>query len=847
MIEQSRKDLSVGRPKTLALIGRGLFVLALGIAASLTGAQSAHATTGINSEINYQARLLNAAGATVPDGNYNIEFTIYSGGNGCVGGGTSPCSGSALWTEDWLNNNSQGITVTNGYFSVMLGAGSDSVALSTLNFNQYPLWLSINIGNTNGTCATFSVCSGDGEMLPFTQFAAAPYAFDAAQVGGINASSLVVLSPGSPQSGNLSVTGTITSGSTLQATAATLTAANALTLGSITDAASILFQDGTANNYKVTLTTPALANSYTLNWATSGATGSQCLQSTSGSTSTTTALQWGSCGSSTLQSAYNNSSAPATITTADNKDLKVVLANTTTDSNFLVDIATGSTGKFAIQDNGTDVLATTSAGQLALSVQGSTGGLLLGGDATLYRSGSNALTTGSGLTAAGLLTGSAGLTVTGGGANINASGSGATNLGSTGSGGAVAIQSASTIDLTSGTTLGLTSTGANNINITPGGASNTGVLVQPTTDSTAAFQIQSNTSSLNLFTADSLDDAIIIGSPTTDTTQILLQLDSFSTLADTATCSTTTNQGALYYNTSSNAVRACVNGSWQDLVSTAGLSQLLFGVVPNSGNNPGDLIGASATSTTTTGGPCKVTWSSGTSVNVEPCLAYSGGREVNVGHGSVTNVPIGTIAANNFEDICLDSSGVPAVAGSVSATDGLQASGNLDNTNATTLGQPLLCLATIKAGSANALGRIYDIRTFTTTTKTYGTVASATQILGGVIMVSTAGLVKLPTATTSPILGVIVAATGAAGTAGTPNIMYATAGPQWIKASGLTQGDFIVPATTGYTTASVTTGADGYDQLGIAQAATFATACSVATFASTSNCQESDFTNLNIH
>lgn len=202
------------------------------ISLGVVAAPPAHAATGINKQINYQARLLNSAGATVPDGNYNLEFKIYQDGNGCVGGGSSPCSGTLKWTEDWLNNNSQGVTVTNGYFSVMLGAGSDSAALATaVDFNQSSLWLSVNIGNTNTSCATFGACSGDGEMLPFTQFAAAPYAFNSLAVGGIAASGLVQLSPASPQSGNISVTGTYNT-NTFSSSALTFGAASTATIQS---------------------------------------------------------------------------------------------------------------------------------------------------------------------------------------------------------------------------------------------------------------------------------------------------------------------------------------------------------------------------------------------------------------------------------------------------------------------------------------------------------------------------------------------------------------------------------------------------------------------------------------
>lgn len=94
----------------------------------------------------------------------------------------------------------------------------------------------------------------------------------------------------------------------------------------------------------------------------------------------------------TLQSAYNATSGN-TITTTNARDFSITLADTATDSNFITNIATGSTGTFKVQSNGTDRLSIGSAGQLALGAQGSTGGLLIGGDTNLYRSAANTLST----------------------------------------------------------------------------------------------------------------------------------------------------------------------------------------------------------------------------------------------------------------------------------------------------------------------------------------------------------------------------------------------------------------------------------------------------------------------
>jgi hypothetical protein len=345
-----------------------------------------------------------------------------------------------------------------------------------------------------------------------------------------------------------------------------------------------------------------------------------------------------------------------------------------------------------------------------------------------------------------------------------------------------------------------------------------------------------------------LNKGVLIGSSgATNTTQDLLQPNSIDTLAETATCAASTNQGALYYNYVSSTVRACIGGAWQDLVSTQGLSTLLFGVVPNSGNKPADLIGASATAVaaSNTGGPCKVNYDSTTSVYVNSCMAYSGGREVSV---SATAVSIAAVAASSYQNICLTAAGVPALLGSSSTTSGSQTFNTLTTTNGTTYGQPLLCLATIKTTAvAGTLSNIYDARTFTNTTKSYATIATAIDgYLGATVTPSnTAGLVVWSSSATGIIQGVVVASSGANGVAGSPNIMIATAGPQWMFGNAGTLNDFIVPTTTtGVAAGTAVAGLDANDMLGV-ELNTYATSCAAQTFGAT-DCQYSLFAYLGI-
>ena len=64
------------------------FVGLLGVGLVGPGVPVAQAAAGINKTINFQGRLLNAQGAVVADGNYNMEFKIYQDGPGNVAGDT---------------------------------------------------------------------------------------------------------------------------------------------------------------------------------------------------------------------------------------------------------------------------------------------------------------------------------------------------------------------------------------------------------------------------------------------------------------------------------------------------------------------------------------------------------------------------------------------------------------------------------------------------------------------------------------------------------------------------------------------------------------------------------------
>ncbi|HEX7259983.1 MAG TPA: hypothetical protein VF272_03560, partial [Candidatus Saccharimonadia bacterium] len=330
-----------------------------------------------------------------------------------------------------------------------------------------------------------------------------------------------------------------------------------------------------------------------------------------------------------------------------------------------------------------------------------------------------------------------------------------------------------------------------------------------------------------------------VGSGTTDATQSLLQVDSFDTYADTATCSTTVNQGAIYYNTKSNAVRGCVNGVWEDMVSTASLGLQLFGVVPDSGPTPGNWVGINAT--IANNGPCKVyvgSVNSGSSASIRwtSCTAFSGGRKVIV-PAQTSDVAI-TTTNGNFVHVCLTGTdGQPAI--STSGTENA-------NLPAFSAAAPILCLADVRT-SATAINAIYDTRTFTTTTKEIVNNTSATPGVGMLVIQSgTAGQVNTSstTAGSAKLRGVIVAATSGAQTANTMNAIIATAGPNYAKATAATVGAYVQNgATAGYanTAANAPAPLNGaYASLGLALSG-FSTTCGVLA----DTCRTSIAVNLN--
>ena len=265
--------------RTLRYIGLGLFVVLANIGFinvySYTRAGGgARVQAAVPATMNFQARLLQSNGAIVADGNYSVEFKLYTAASG----------GAAVWTE------TQGsITVKSGYLSVYLGDVNNT--LGSLDWSQQH-WLTMNV-------------NADGEMNPRLRLTSVPYAFRAGQADGITngagvleADDIVQLAPSNVQAvntalaalrinqqgvgllaqlqGNGSDVFTISKTGDVNSSGSATFSGGTLNLGTSTQLGGLVLHDGSSNT--ATIRTGALAQNtvYTLPDA-GGASAEICL------------------------------------------------------------------------------------------------------------------------------------------------------------------------------------------------------------------------------------------------------------------------------------------------------------------------------------------------------------------------------------------------------------------------------------------------------------------------------------------------------------------------------------------------------------------------------------------
>lgn len=153
------------------LFTASLFAVLLAVSVS----QPANALTTVPTKMNFQGRITDSAGNILANGTYNMRFKIYNASTG----------GTLQWSEDRLVSASQGVTVTNGQFSVQLGSVT---SLPASIFTSSSLYFEIELPSP-ATATSSSPSWTEGPMSPRNQLATSAYAYNAETLDGIDSAS----------------------------------------------------------------------------------------------------------------------------------------------------------------------------------------------------------------------------------------------------------------------------------------------------------------------------------------------------------------------------------------------------------------------------------------------------------------------------------------------------------------------------------------------------------------------------------------------------------------------------------------------------------------------------------
>ncbi|MFH1170763.1 MAG: tail fiber domain-containing protein [Candidatus Vogelbacteria bacterium] len=194
-----------------------------------------------NLQINYQGKLTDASNVAVADGNYIMQFRLYTSATGATT--------TNIW-EEIRTATGDKATVASGLFSIMLGS---TTALTSVNFNQ-TLYLGVEV------CGTTDLSGCDGEMTPRKILGATPASFEADKLDGLDATSFARLDTTSTfASGFLSTaSSTITNLTMINSTSTNATTTNQAITGLATAAGTFLAVDATGR--VIATTTPNGSN-----------------------------------------------------------------------------------------------------------------------------------------------------------------------------------------------------------------------------------------------------------------------------------------------------------------------------------------------------------------------------------------------------------------------------------------------------------------------------------------------------------------------------------------------------------------------------------------------------------
>jgi fibronectin-binding autotransporter adhesin len=326
---------------------------------------ASYLTLGLDGSLTNERVLTAGTNISISDGGANGNLTVATVNN--------PSFSTSVTSPLFTGTGAVTIASTGGANALTLNSGSGTIVLGASTLQRTATGTTtINLNDTANT--TLAITNSGTGVASLT-----------VEGGATLGANLNITAGGATITGNSTITGTLSSLTGLTSSG-TITFSGLNTAGMVTTNASGVLSTGAVDRNSATYFNTALSianggtgattsqaainalsqlttegdllfrnatNSTRLARGTNG----QCLVSNA------TTILWQACSGagsgSTLQAAYD---AGNTITTTDARDLSVTLANTATDSNFLVNIAASSTSKFAVQNNGTDVLTVTSSG-----------------------------------------------------------------------------------------------------------------------------------------------------------------------------------------------------------------------------------------------------------------------------------------------------------------------------------------------------------------------------------------------------------------------------------------------------------------------------------------------------
>lgn len=493
-----------------------LLAFALSVLILLFAGHRSAALTTVPTKMNFQGRLTDSSGNVMANGTYNMRLRLYTVSSG----------GSSVWSEDRLVSAVQGVTVTNGLFSIKLG---DVSAVSASLFASGDLYLEVELP-TPASATTASPVWTEGAMTPRSQLATSAYAYNSETLDGLDSAAFAQLG-----------------------SANTFTAANDI---NVSNASAFLVRNGATNLFKVDTagsqvvlgtsdTTGALLvlDTKTGSGDPAGSNGGMYYNSNSGKFRCYENSAWKDC-VSTLQAAYTIStggSTPEVKLDSTRTGLDVQDADTTIAGNLFTVRATNAGGL------GTALFSVTSTGVTQVKTTGDVN--LLQVDTANSQINVGASDTTGALFVLDTKTSATDPGGVAGGSYYNSNGTARFRCYEAGAWKDCIPSLQGAYDQDSSGTADITTSSAAKTFLFKAGA---------TFDAAALFDVQAD-GGTSLFIVDSTNDRVYIGDETADSTGSVLVLDTKNSATNP-----TGVDGAMYYNSDEKAFRCYKNGLWQD-------------------------------------------------------------------------------------------------------------------------------------------------------------------------------------------------------------------------------------------------------------------------------------------